>query len=302
MKCHLASMSSPTTSRGRTRRASRATVPASIEDHDPSNDSGMMDEDDTPPPKATGRTPAKRRGRKSQKIVDSDEAEVENDYEQGEDASATQAAAPAENRLEEPFQVQQADGDAISLGLFEEDTIGSTTPQVPPTNASASKKNGAIMRRTKKKTTPVTPARGQMEMTTDSNNMDATEESQPATDAVQADESWATIGEASASTPHTTSKTPISTPRPSSSVPEVPTKRKEIEGGSGAAERPAKRAKLPAIKKHAATPGSGTPSGSAGDKGIGKSGRERQIVDGPVTNDIDLRSEDAFAQLFRKVR
>ncbi|CAG7852545.1 SubName: Full=Uncharacterized protein {ECO:0000313/EMBL:CCA71900.1} [Serendipita indica DSM 11827] len=289
-------MSSPTTTRARPRRASRAAVATSIDENGPSSDAVMTDEDAPAALKPAAKSQVKRRGRKSQKVIESDEEEDEDGYERGKSSTMAYAATPEQSQGEGTLPAQEMDNGDISLGLFEDDAMGSTTPQVPP-GVSPLKKNGAMMRRTKKKAASATPSRGEDGKMTDSNTMDVTE-SQASTNAVG--ESQAVIGQANVSTPNPTSKASISTPGTLSSQPEGTTKRKEMEGGSSAPERPAKRAKLPPIKKHAVTPGSGTPSGSTVDKLAGKIGRERQIVDGPVTNDIDLRNEDAFAQLFKK--
>lgn len=73
-------------------------------------------------------------------------------------------------------------------------------------------------------------------------------------------------------------------------------------------ERPTKRQRLPPIKKNlpTAASGSGTPvqSSKMAPSASSSSGlpAQRQIVDGPISNDMDLRDPDAFASLFKKAR
>jgi hypothetical protein len=77
-------------------------------------------------------------------------------------------------------------------------------------------------------------------------------------------------------------------------------------------ERPAKRQRLPNMRKSLVSSISTTPIGSGtpvADKvaplpvtSSSAAGAQRNIVDGPVTKDIDLRDEDAFSQLFKKVK
>jgi hypothetical protein len=76
-------------------------------------------------------------------------------------------------------------------------------------------------------------------------------------------------------------------------------------------ERPAKRQRLPNMRKSLVSSISTTPVGSGtpvADKiaplpaaSSSAAGAQRNIVDGPVTKDVDLRDEDAFSQLFKKV-
>ncbi|KAG8830112.1 hypothetical protein FRC20_008491 [Serendipita sp. 405] len=77
-------------------------------------------------------------------------------------------------------------------------------------------------------------------------------------------------------------------------------------GESGLPERPTKRQKLPSMRRNPNVGASGTNASESstpttknapGKVGMGLG---RQIVDGPVTKDIDLRNEDVFASLFRK--
>jgi hypothetical protein len=77
-------------------------------------------------------------------------------------------------------------------------------------------------------------------------------------------------------------------------------------------ERPTKRQRLPNMRKSLVSSISTTPIGSStpvAEKSAplpvassSAAGAHRNIVDGPVTKDIDLRDEDAFSQLFKKVR
>jgi hypothetical protein len=80
----------------------------------------------------------------------------------------------------------------------------------------------------------------------------------------------------------------------------------------GELERPAKRQRLPNnMRKSLMSSISTTPIGSntpVAEKcaplpvaSSSAAGAHRNIVDGPVTKDIDLRNEDAFSQLFKKV-
>lgn len=75
-------------------------------------------------------------------------------------------------------------------------------------------------------------------------------------------------------------------------------------------ERPTKRPRLPSMRKSTVNSMATTPAGGSTPL-IEKSGplpvttastvlAQRQIVDGPVTNDIDLRDGDVFSQLFKK--
>jgi hypothetical protein len=75
-------------------------------------------------------------------------------------------------------------------------------------------------------------------------------------------------------------------------------------------ERPTKRQKLPSIKKNlplasSGVSGNGTPlnNDKSAPTASSTSGGpiQRKIVDGPISNDMDLRDPDAFAQLFKKV-
>jgi len=82
-------------------------------------------------------------------------------------------------------------------------------------------------------------------------------------------------------------------------------------GKDGELERPAKRPRLPNMRKSLGPSLSNTPIG--GGTPVTEKGAhlpaasssagivQRNIVDGPVTKDIDLRDEDAFSQLFKKV-
>jgi hypothetical protein len=75
-------------------------------------------------------------------------------------------------------------------------------------------------------------------------------------------------------------------------------------------ERPAKRLRLPSMRKNASTTAVSTPTGSSTPVveksmpavvGTSATVPPRQIVDGPVSNEIDMRDGKAFSSLLKKV-
>ncbi|KAG8803453.1 hypothetical protein FRC17_006176 [Serendipita sp. 399] len=258
-----------------------------------------------------------RRKRKSQKVVVDSDNEVESSQNHvDEDATVPSSFSPSKAMASLIVQEGKDDEFTPDENIVDEDVkMGS-----PKKQPAQTKRGAAITRRAKKR-----GANTQTEAVESSESfqqttvvIEMTEESQGTTSVIEttvttttsATISFAdTLGDPWA----VDSKTP---PTPSASVTtEGGQKRKEsgsnlTEGkASGLPERPTKRQKLPTMRRNPNIGGAGSDSAASSSTkmggGMSASGKPagglgRQIVDGPVTKDIDLRNEDAFAQLFKK--
>ncbi|KAG8767077.1 hypothetical protein FRC15_005932 [Serendipita sp. 397] len=266
------------------------------------------------PPDPGVRQSAAKRKRKSQKIVVDSDNESEDGHKQVNKSASRQNAFSPSKAMASLIVQEGKDDDYIADEDFLDEDIKMESPKKQP---AQSKKSSAITRRKKKGPTESVGSSGSNKQTkVVIQSLEITEESQ---DSVTISETTVTTSNITSSYSGSMgdpwaadSRTP---PTPSvSGTTEGGQKRKESgsaltegrAGESGLPERPTKRQKLPSMRRNPNVGASGTNASESstpttknapGKVGMGLG---RQIVDGPVTKDIDLRNEDVFASLFRK--